>query len=143
MRSRRQAKSVKTRRRPRPQGQSLRSLVGIRIYSVWVEMLQRLVPEGRTHRLAPLVAGMLQYAADLAYEKFGDDAPEGSVAASLLASREGDDPERSLSEVSDLVVQLFRDAGVPYGRTSRRGEHYRVSEEAAAEFVHWYSMPWE
>ena len=42
------------------------SVVGSPTYSVWVDMLERLVPGDRTHRLAPLVAGMLQYAAERA-----------------------------------------------------------------------------
>ena len=52
---------------------SLKQIVGQKIYTVWVEMLRQLVPDGRTHRLAPLVAGMLQYAANIAYEKYGDN----------------------------------------------------------------------
>lgn len=40
---------------------SLDAVVGPDTYSVWVNMLRALVPQGRTHRLAPLVAGMLQY----------------------------------------------------------------------------------
>ena len=42
--------------------QSLKSLVGAKTYKVWVDMVQSLVPHGRTHRLAPLVAGMLHHA---------------------------------------------------------------------------------
>ena len=48
------------------QKQSLQAVVGQLKYATWVDMLRRLVPDGRTHRLAPLVAGMLQYATLLA-----------------------------------------------------------------------------
>jgi hypothetical protein len=45
---------------------SLQEVVGTKTYSVWVEMLRELVPDGRTHRLSVLVAGMLHYALEIA-----------------------------------------------------------------------------
>jgi hypothetical protein len=45
---------------------SLQDVVGENSYSVWVDMLRALVPDGRTHRLSVLLAGMLQYAHTLA-----------------------------------------------------------------------------
>ncbi len=62
---------------------SLKEIVGDKVYSVWVDMLRRLVPEGRTHRLAPTIAAMLQYALEVADEKYGSDPQEGSLAYSL------------------------------------------------------------
>ena len=47
---------------------SLKTVVGQETYDVWVDMLRRLVPEGRTHRLAPMIAGMLQYGFDMPWE---------------------------------------------------------------------------
>ena len=41
---------------------SLEEVVGKETYALWVDMLRRLVPDGRTHRLSVVVAGMLQYA---------------------------------------------------------------------------------
>ena len=41
---------------------SLEEVVGKETYALWVDMLRSLVPDGRTHRLSVLVAGMLQYA---------------------------------------------------------------------------------
>lgn len=121
---------------------SLKQIVGQETYSTWVDMLRRLVPEGRTHRLAPLVAGMVQFASAIAYEKFGDDPVEGSVAHVLLLSSEACDPSEA-EELSDLVAQLFDDANVGYKRTSSRGDDYSVVESAVYEFIHWYDMPWE
>jgi hypothetical protein len=34
---------------------NLKTIVGQETYGVWVDMLRRLVPEGRTHRLAPMI----------------------------------------------------------------------------------------
>lgn len=117
--------------------------MGERTYSIWLEMLRHLVPQGRTHRLSVLVAGMLQYAAQLSAEQSGERPAEGSVAASLLSAGVPGDPEEAIAGVSDLVKRLFEDAGVAYGRTSRRGEDYSIADEAIAEFVHWYEMPWK
>ncbi|MDH3443799.1 MAG: hypothetical protein OEN50_07750 [Deltaproteobacteria bacterium] len=38
------------------------TVVGADTYAVWVCMLRELVPDGRTHRLSVILAGMLQYA---------------------------------------------------------------------------------
>jgi hypothetical protein len=122
---------------------SLKTIVGSETYRVWINMLRSLVPEGRTHRLAPLVAGMLQYAAAIAYEKYGADTEEGSVAYSLVMAPDTGDPEEVMGELLDITERLFDDAGVPYGRASRRGDQYSVAESAIYEFVHWYDMPWE
>ena len=65
---------------------SLKTLVGQPTYDVWVDMLRRLVPEGRTHRLAPMIAGMLQYACLIAHEEGSDEAEEGSAASILIES---------------------------------------------------------
>ena len=64
--------------------ESLKTIVGRETYTVWIKMLRELIPDGRTHRMAPIVAGMLQYAANIAYEKYGDEPGEGSAVHSLL-----------------------------------------------------------
>jgi hypothetical protein len=42
------------------------TVVGADTYAVWVRMISELVPNGRTHRLAVMLAGMLRYAAAIA-----------------------------------------------------------------------------
>ncbi len=121
---------------------SLKQIVGQTTYSVWVDMLRQLVPEGRTHRLAPLVAGMVQHATKIVYEKYGDEPEEGSVAQVLLLAIEAYDPSET-EDLSELVAQLFDDANVGYERTSSRGDDYSIVESAIYEFIHWYDMPWE
>jgi hypothetical protein len=122
---------------------SLEEIVGKETYTVWVEMLRQLVPEGRTHRLAPLVAAMLQYASTLAYEKYGGNPEEGSTAQLLLEASEAYDPEEALELLSELVQGLFEAAGVKFRRTSSRGDDYSIADSAVYEFIHWYDMPWE
>ena len=122
---------------------SLEEIVGKETYTVWVEMLRRLVPDGRTHRLAPLVAAMLQYASTLAYEKYGGNPEEGSAAQILLEASEAYDPEEAMELLSELVHGLFEEAGVKFRRTSSRGDDYSIADSAVYEFIHWYDMPWE
>ena len=120
---------------------SLEAVVGAEVYRTWVSMLTTLVPDGRTHRLALLVAAMLQYALVIAEEKQDDD--ENSIVRSLLASREVSDPSEAKELLHDAVTRLFKDAGVEYRRTSSREYQYSIVEDAYAEYLHWFDMPWE
>jgi len=122
---------------------SLQQIVGKQTYTTWVEMLRQLVPDGRTHRLAPLIAGMLQYASTLAYEKYGDNPEEGSVAHSLLRAAEAYEPAEAEELLGEVLEQLFSEAKVKYQRMSSRGDDYSIIESALYEFIHWYDMPWE
>lgn len=128
----------------RPPGRTLRALVGSSTYSVWLDMLRRLVPHGRTHRLSVMVAGFLQHAAGVAAEKWKPrDLPEGSPGALLLEAQEGGDPEAMIDTIRSLAEQMFRDAGVKFRRVNRRGDAYSIAEDAASEFMRWEDLPWE
>ncbi len=122
---------------------SLQEVVGKETYVLWVDMLHRLVPEGRTHRLSVVVAAMLQYAYLIAADHLDDDVEEGSVAQSLLDATDGGDPEEVGEYLYDIVDQLFKDAKVKHKRTSARGEDYSIAEDALEEYVRWSDMPWE
>jgi hypothetical protein len=89
-----------------------------------------------------MIAGMLQYAADVAIQKFGDEPEEDTAAYYLLGADEIWDPDEA-EDLQDLVTQLFEDAGVEYERVSSRGEGYSVAESVIYEYIHWYDMPWE
>jgi len=122
---------------------SLREVVGEEVYSVWTQMLHEIVPEGRTHRLAPTIAAMLQFAAAVAYKKGGGDPEEDSMEYSLLFAAEGIDPEEAFDLLLKPVEKLLRDAKVRAKRTSSRGEEYSIAKSAVVEFVNGYNMPWE
>lgn len=85
---------------------------------------------------------MLQYAAVVALEKYGDDLEEGTVAHTLIRADETD-LEEAEEMLLPIVKRLFKDAGVEYARTSASGERYSVAEAAAREYVNWFNMPWE
>ena len=122
---------------------SFRTVVGADTYEVWVRMLHELVPDGRTHRLAVMVAGMLQYAVAIAAAKSAKEKNEGSLAFSLLEAGDVSDPSEVKDLIHDAVVQLFKDAKVRFERTNARGDKYSLAEDSYEEFIHWFDMPWE
>jgi hypothetical protein len=122
---------------------SLKDMVGADTYDAWVVMLRKLVPDGRTHRLAVMVAGMLQYAVVMAAAKSAKDKDRGSLAFSLLEASEVNDPDEVKELIHDAVVQLFKDAKVRFERINARGDKYSLAEDSYEEFIHWYDMPWE
>ncbi len=127
---------------PKPK-RSLQDVVGPETYKVWVDMLHRLVPDGRTHRLSVVVASMLHYAYLIAADRQDDESAGDAVAAQLLDSGESGDPEEVAQSLYDLVDQLFKDAKVKHKRTSARGKDYSIAESALEEYVAWFDMPWE
>lgn len=86
---------------------TLQSLVGPSTYGVWVDMLKILGPGGRTHRLAPLVAGMLQYAAERAGQRSRGGPRHGSVAAALLNASEHEEDGMLAGDLAKLVERLY------------------------------------
>ena len=120
----------------------IKEIVGDKVYSVWIDMLHRLVPNGRTHRLAPVIASMLQYASEVSYEKYGSNPEEGSVAYSLFLSGEADYYE-TVDLLLPIVDRLLKDSQVKSKRKSARGIKYSIAKSAIQEFVNWYNMPWE
>lgn len=120
----------------------LRTTVGAKTYGVWLSMLQTLVPGGRTHRLAVLVAGMLHYAYAVSSSKSATQTKARHLFELFESAIEGQD-EHDLQPVVELVETLFDDAGVAYQRSSRRGAPYSIATEAVNEFITWENMPWE
>jgi hypothetical protein len=135
------SKAKASRRKPR--ARSLEDVVGSNVYQTWVDMLHVLVPDGRTHRLAPLVAAMLQYTLAVAENERSDGTDEDSVAASLLETTEVGDSSEVKALLHDVVTRLFKDARVGFQRTSARGVTYSIADDAYEEFLRWDLMPWE
>jgi len=119
----------------------VKSVVGAKTYGVWMTMLKSLVPHGRTHRLAVVIAGMLQYAYHVASRK--EESCSKSRKFLSLYERSIDDPEEEMNKVIKLAEALFKDAGVQYKRVNSRGHGYSIAESAAHEFMNWENMPWE
>lgn len=127
---------------PSKSKRSLQDVVGKETYAVWVDMLRELVPDGRTHRLSVVVAGMLEYAVGKSAQiKHREE--EHSVAMSLIDATDTSDPDSIKELIHDIVDRLFKDAGVKYERVSKRGEHYSIADEIYNEFSSWYDYPWD
>ena len=122
---------------------SLQDVVGKETYEVWVDMLRELVPEGRTHRLSVVIAGMLEYAVGKAMQIKNRNEEEHSVAMSLIDATDTSDPESIKELIHYVVDRLFKDAGVEYERVSKRGERYSIADEIYNEFSSWYDYPWD
>ena len=118
-------------------------MVGKATYEVWVDMLRELVPDGRTHRLSVVVAGMLEYAVDKSMQIEHRNEDEHSVAMSLIDATDTSDPDSIKELIHDVVDKLFKDAGVEYERVSKRGERYSIADEIYNEFSGWYDYPWD
>ena len=121
-------------------GRGLQDVVGKATYAVWVDMLHTLVPDGRTHRLSVLVAGMWQYAFVMAEKIKNPDEDEHSVAMSIIDASETADPDEIKRLIHDVIDRLFTDAGVEYRRISKRGENYSMADEAYNEFARWLGV---
>jgi len=139
---------------------SLEPIVGKEVYAIWLRMLKTLVPNGRTHRLAPLVAGMIKFAAEAAYRRYRGHPPHGSLAEALIfceemeqeareedsSEDEEDSPENGRSKGGILfaaVDKLFRDAHVRGDRVNSRGDKYSVVDSVVQDFIRWDAMPCE
>lgn len=127
---------------PSKSKRSLQDVVGKETYDVWVDMLRELVPDGRTHRLSVVIAGMLQYATAIAEKLDEDELDEDSVALSLINANEMD-PDQLKRELHDVVKKVFRDANVAFDRVSAHGDPYSIADEAYNEYFSWYDYPWD
>ena len=120
----------------------VKSVVGTKTYTVWLDMLRCLVPHGRTHRLSVLVAGMLQCAYDVAFKKAETDTKARKLLEVFESAHENHEDEY-VDGIIEIAERLFHDAGVPYKRKNRKGQSYSIAEQAAYEFLNWENMPWE
>jgi hypothetical protein len=108
-------------------------------------MLAQLAPDSSNGQTATVVAAMLQFAAGTAWERYGNHPEEGSVAASLFSAVEWTDHEQLMADLSDVVEQLFKDAGAPTTRRGTRHRGYKLGppEDLVArsilEYAHWGS----
>jgi hypothetical protein len=107
-----------------------------------MEMLRRLVPYGRTHRLSVVVAGLLQVAYEIAQEKEESNAKARQLS-SIFESAFEHDEENGMNPLLKITEQVFKDAGVGFKRVNRKGQSYSIAEEAVYQFLNWDAMPWE
>lgn len=85
---------------------SLQEVVGKETYIVWVNMLRELVPNGRTHRLSGLIAGMLQYTLEISEKIEHRSEEKHSVAMSIINTAETADMDHIKELIHDLRGSL-------------------------------------
>lgn len=120
----------------------IKKVVGLKVYNVWLDMIRRLVPGGRTHRLSVVIAGMLQYALEVSHEKEASNA-KAKKLSDLFESVFDYYDDNDIDPAIELAEKLLMDAGVNYERMNSRGDSYSIAEEAVREFLVWENMPWK
>jgi hypothetical protein len=120
----------------------IKDVVGSKNYSVWLEMLKRLIPYGRTHRLSVVVASMLRVAYEIAQEKEESNAKARQLYSIFESACEHDE-KNGIEPLLKITEQVFKDAGVGFKRVNKKGVGYSVAEEAVYQFLNWDAMPWE
>ena len=122
---------------------TLQSVVGTETYKAWTCMLNHLIPDGRTHRLAPIIAGMLRYATVIAIEKINTEKEPDMVSKNLQIADQLNDPDKINKILSEPLQILFDDSNAQFERTDYKGNHYSILNAAIHEYMNWYEMPWE
>jgi hypothetical protein len=120
----------------------IKDMVGSKNYRVWLGMLKRLVPYGRTHRLSIVVASMLRVAFELAQEKEKSNAKARHLSSVFEAASEHDE-EKMIKPLLKEKEQVFKDAGARFKRDNSKGQGYSIAEEAIYQFLNWDAMPRE
>lgn len=122
---------------------TLQSVVGTASYEVWENMLERLIPQGRTHRIALIIAGMLRYATIVAFEKDKEEKDSETVANNLQIADELNDFEEIKMLLLEPLEKLFDDSNTRHERTDHQGNRYSILDSAIHEYMNWYEMSWE
>ncbi len=120
----------------------IQTVVGKKVYSVWLDMLRRMVPMGRTHRLSVVLASMLQYTQEVAYEK-NESSAKARKLSEIFENSHENYIEGDTRELEKLAESILKDAGVKFKRTSARGHGYSIAVEAVNHYLHWDDLPWE
>lgn len=120
----------------------IKDVVRSKNYSVWLGMLKRIVPYGRTHRLSVVVASMLQIAYEIAQEKEESNGKARQLSSIFESACEHDE-ENGIEPLLKITEQVFKDAGVGFKRINRKGQGYSIAQEAVYQFLNWDAMPWE
>ena len=106
-----------------------KKIIGNSSYSVFINQLQVIGSDARTHRIRVVIAAMLRFALEKGYRE-GED---GTLCQALLALDE--EPYLAVEEseeyerLFELIDEICREAGLRNLRESARGESYSVAEK--------------
>jgi glutathione S-transferase len=120
-----------------------KKIIGNPSYSVFINQLQVIGSDARTHRISVVIAAMLRFALEKLYRE-GED---GTLCQALVALDEepylAAEASEEYERLFELIDEICREAGLRNLRESARGDSYSIAENAIAEYVSWYNMPWE
>ena len=123
--------------------EEFKEIVGAQSYATFLSMLTEIGPDSRTHRISVVIAAMLQFARSL----LPADCEDGTLAQAIVTLEEEpymvDEESEAYEMVIDLIDELCDEAGMRNLRESSRGEPYSIADNAIAEYIGWYNMPWE
>lgn len=123
--------------------QEFEQIVGKEMYAAFIRMLQKIGPEARTQRISVVIAAMLKYALD----QLPPDCEEDTLDEALLEIVEepylAEEESTQYDMLYKLISSLCTEAGMRNERENYEGIPYSIAENAIAEFVSWYNMPWE
>ena len=117
-------------------------IVGTERYSVFMEMLEQIGPDARTHRISVVIAAMMQFALD----ELINDYMDGPLARALIAFGENDPDSGGKDEAEALyefIDELCSEVGMTNERESARGDSYSIAENVIEVYSNWYAMPWD
>lgn len=119
------------------------SIVGKKIYSVFLEMLESIGPDARTHRICMVIAAMMRYARNELIDEYQEDPLANALIAldeePYLASERSEEYE----VLEEFIDELCTEAGMQNKRESASYSQYSIAEHTIAEYAQWYAMPWE
>jgi hypothetical protein len=118
-------------------------IIGNPSYAQFINPLQVIGLDARTHRISVVIAAVLRFAMEKAYPE-GED---GELCQALLildeepylAAEESEEYER----LFELIDEICREAGLRNLRESARGASYSIAGNATAEYTARHNMPWE
>jgi hypothetical protein len=118
-----------------------KTLVGPQCYESFLGLLKEIGPDSRTERISVVIAGLLRFALNKAY----DNQVEGSLSEALVVLEEDPhtDDEKYSDMVLDLIDEICNETNTRNFRTTARGMDYSVASQALSEYCRWYNMPWE
>ena len=123
--------------------EEFKKIIGNQSYSTFLSLLKEIGPDARTHRISVVIAAMLRFALEKLYRE-GED---GTLCQALVALDEepylAAEASEEYERLFELIDEICREAGLRNLRESARGDSYSIAENAIAEYVSWYNMPWE
>jgi hypothetical protein len=118
-------------------------IIGTEMYEAFILMLKEIGPEARTQRISIVIAAMLKYALDQLPPHCEEDTLDEALLEIVEEPYLAEEESTQYNMLYQLIDSLCTEAGMRNERENYQGTPYSVAENAIAEYVSWYNMPWE